>query len=200
MPNDIRQKMRRIAAGLLCNRVLETNCHIREATLQLSAAMTSSGRYVYLNLSHVGFAAKVIALFFTTMTVVALAAEQRQTISSVEPLYRAHRFGSAPNLNPKTTFRVRELDVPNLWSTLGLQLFEAEEIVGGDAFAWRQFLCREGVVHPFVESFGGHGVMSGVVHANALYYSYSWGSGIHRSFVGRLTIQNGILEIGRAHV
>ena len=63
-----------------------------------------------------------------TISSAATAAESRQTTSSVESLYRAHRFSSSPQLNPNTTFKIRELDVPNLWSSLRLQLFEAEDM------------------------------------------------------------------------
>jgi hypothetical protein len=39
-------------------------------------------------------------------------------------------------------------------------------------------------------SFGGYGLMSGLVQGESFYFTYSWGSGIHRSHVGKLQIVN----------
>jgi hypothetical protein len=138
-----------------------------------------------------GFAGNIAVLLLMVVSASVFAAGERETISAIEPLYRAYRFSTQPKLNPDVTFRVKELLVPGLWSALKIQLFVADDKIDGQVLPHDPFLYFKGAIHPFVNALGGHGVMSGVVSGDAFYYSYSWGSGIHRSVVGRLTIKEG---------
>lgn len=119
-----------------------------------------------------------------------LRAAEKFTSASIEPLYRAHRFATAPKLNPDVKFAIDEFEVPGLWAALEVQIFNVHDLIRGQSIPGNPFLCYRGKIHPFVESTGGQGLMSAVVAGPALYYSYSWGSGIHRSHVGRLQIVN----------
>jgi hypothetical protein len=166
--------------------------------------MTVQGK-TSMNASRFGmerdFACKIAVLLLTILfSASVFAAGERETTSAIEPLYRAYRFSTQPDLNPEVTFRVKELRVPGLWAALAIQLFVADDLIDGQVLPRDPFLYFKGAIHPFVNSIGGHGVMSGVVSGDAFYYSYSWGSGIHRSLVGRLTIKEGrpIREESRA--
>jgi hypothetical protein len=54
-------------------------------------------------------------------------------------------------------------------------------------------IYHDGKVASLAPSNGGYGIMSGLVSDGAFYYTYSWGSGIHRSHVARLEIKDGKL-------
>jgi hypothetical protein len=55
-------------------------------------------------------------------------------------------------------------------------------------------LYHRGKISPLGHSFGGFGLMSGVVCKEAFYYTYSFGSGVHRSQIGKLQVVDGQLK------
>jgi hypothetical protein len=120
---------------------------------------------------------------------------EQQTIATIEPLYRAYRFSTQPSLNPETTFVLKEFPIAGLWDALRVLVFAAEDLVRGNRIPRDPVICSHGKIFPFVNSFGGSGLMSAVVMDDALYYSYSWGSGIHRSLVGRLRVVAGKIHL-----
>jgi hypothetical protein len=51
-----------------------------------------------------------------------------------------------------------------------------------------------GKISVLAPAVGGHGLMSGVMHNGEFYYTYSWGSGIHRSHVAKLRLEKGEMK------
>ncbi|MBN1610840.1 MAG: hypothetical protein JW940_29685 [Polyangiaceae bacterium] len=116
-------------------------------------------------------------------------AARRIGIREAAALVAEWAFDENPDLNPTAAFDVLEYDVPDLWETLRVQLFYVDYVsTDGQHFNSALLAYYQGELYPFAATFGGHGLMSGVLQGDAFYYSYSWGSGIHRSVLGRLTI------------
>ncbi|MBN1576580.1 MAG: hypothetical protein JW913_08510 [Chitinispirillaceae bacterium] len=64
-------------------------------------------------------------------------------------------------------------DVPGLWNSLRIHIFHTEyRSSDGTWFRDEKFLYRNGTVQYFVSSFGGWGLMSGVMRGSVLYYTY----------------------------
>jgi hypothetical protein len=105
-------------------------------------------------------------------------------------------YEDQPEMGPGVSFDVVEYQVPDLWETMQLQLFFAEYLSSdeGQRFNEEMFVCYEGELHAFGEALGGYGLMSAVLRGESLYYTYAWGSGIHRSQIGRLAISDGQLD------
>jgi hypothetical protein len=115
------------------------------------------------------------------------------TVKEAEPLVRQWAFWETPALNPATHFKVEETKVDGLWDALKVQLFRARYLVNGQEFREASLTYHNGDLHEFVVTFGGRGLMSGTMLNGAFYYSYSWGSGVHRSHIGKLSLVNGQL-------
>ncbi|MCP4150022.1 MAG: hypothetical protein GY757_19910 [bacterium] len=137
----------------------------------------------------------LIALSILLLPFLAHGAEKMSS-DEVMPLFQDYAFSQNPNLNPNTTFDIREFPVDKLWQNLKLQIFlvrflgpDKESSNGGI------YLYHNKQISPFACSFGGHGLMSGFVLKHSFYYSYSWGSGIHRSVIGMLKVEGGKLDI-----
>ena len=128
---------------------------------------------------------KTLALLGLLLATTSAVAD-RQTSESLTSIYRAYAFIQTPTLNPNTSFAFAEFEIPGLCETLNIQVFRVEYRGGGQVFRDEIFAVVDGRVEPFVTSVGGFGLMSAVVVDGGLYYSYSWGSGLHRSYVGRL--------------
>ena len=56
-------------------------------------------------------------------------------------------------------------------------------------------IYKDGALTTFGNSFGGYGLMSATMDEDMLFYTYSWGSGIHRSHVGALSIMGDQIQI-----
>jgi len=136
---------------------------------------------------------KAAAAFAALLLASPSIAAERQTLASIEPLYRAHVVSLHPSLNPESSFRFEEVSVPGLWDALRVQLFTVDTIVRGQAIPRDPFLSWEGGIQPLARTSTTR-LHSAVVLDDALYYSHSWGSGILRSHVGRLRIVDGKLE------
>jgi hypothetical protein len=122
-------------------------------------------------------------------------AEEAPTTQRVEQLVQKYAFETTSKLNPQTRFRIRPLEVNDLWEQLELQAFNVDFLgPDGTAFNETSILYHEGKVSHLATSFGGYGLMSGLVHNGAFYFTYSWGSGVHRSHVVKLQIADGKLK------
>jgi hypothetical protein len=121
-------------------------------------------------------------------------AEDAPNSEQIQRLVRGFAFASAPSLNTNTEFRIRKLEVKGLWEELKLQVVNVEYLIRGQAFNECAVLFYDGKVTSLAPTIGGHGVMSGVAHQGEFYFTYSWGSGIHRSHVARLQVANGSLK------
>ena len=120
------------------------------------------------------------------------SADRRISIREATALVSEWAFNENPDLNPTASFDVLEYDVPDLWETLRVQLFYADYVsTDGQRFNSGLWAYYQGELYSFGVTVGGHGLMSGVLQGQAFYYSYSWGSGIHRSVLGKLTIGDG---------
>jgi hypothetical protein len=120
------------------------------------------------------------------------SADRRIGIREATALVSEWAFNENPDLNPTASFDVLEYDVPDLWETLRVQLFYADYVsTDGQRFNSGLWAYYQGELYSFGVTVGGHGLMSGVLQGQAFYYSYSWGSGIHRSVLGKLTIGDG---------
>jgi hypothetical protein len=95
-------------------------------------------------------------------------------------------------MNPEVEFSLTEIPVDGLWHALGIQIFTTVGTVRGQSVPRDPIIWCDGRIYPFVNSVGGWGLMSAVVVGDKLYYSYSFGSGIHRSHVGRLVLKDRI--------
>ena len=123
-------------------------------------------------------------------------AESRMTAEALMPLVREHAFSEKPKLNPSIQFKIKEYRVEGLHEALKIQLFLARYMSpDGQQFNERLLLYHDRKLIPFASTVGGFGLMSAVVSEDALYYTYSWGSGQHRSHIGYLSLNGDKIEI-----
>jgi hypothetical protein len=108
-------------------------------------------------------------------------------IDSLEQLVRDYIRIAQPTMDTSFRLAITVHDVPGLWDSLRIHLFHAEYQSSDGTWFWDgEFLYRNGTIRIFVPDFDGWGLMSGVMRGATLYYTYSWGSGIHRCHIGRL--------------
>ena len=112
----------------------------------------------------------------------------------VTQLVRDFAFSSIPQLNPATEFEIRWVPIKGLWQALEVQVFKVRCFVDRQQFNEFDCVIHQGKLTVLGCSIGGYGLMSGVVQSSSLYYTYSWGSGIHRSHIGRLEVVNDELK------
>lgn len=132
-------------------------------------------------------------MFFRTILLTCLLfpfisfASPRLSPDSMSALIKAYSLATNPNLTPDFRLVVTEYEVKDLYDSLGIQVFHADFLSqDGTWFRSGGYLYLNGTVTLFSDSFGGWRLMSGVVVKRTFYYTYSWGSGIHRSHVGCL--------------
>ena len=115
--------------------------------------------------------------------------------SEIAQSVRNFAFSSNTNLNPATEFDIRIEPVRGVWDALRVQLLVVRCLINGQEF--NRFACvlHEEAVKALGESFGGYGLMCGLVQGESFYFTYSFGSGIHRSHVGKLQIVNGEVKL-----
>jgi hypothetical protein len=115
---------------------------------------------------------------------------------NLTPLVREYAFQDQPKLNPKARFKIEEYKVDGLWKNLKTRLFLVRYLSSnGEQFNERLLIYRDQKLTPFACVVGGNGLMSAIMVDNNLYYTYSWGSGIHRSHIGRLSIEGTDIRI-----
>lgn len=108
---------------------------------------------------------------------------------------RGFALSSNPDLNPATQFDIRIEPVRGLWEVMQIQAVDVRYLVNGEEFNRFSGVLYSGSVRALGQSFGGYGLMSGLVQGSSFYFTYSWGSGIHRSHVGKLQVVNGDLQV-----
>lgn len=115
-------------------------------------------------------------------------------LSLQDRVWAAARLES-PELNPDTAFAIEEYPIEGLQEALGLRILQVHFLVDGERFKERVYADHDGQLIPFTTTFGGFGLMSAVVADDTLHYTYSWGSGIHRSHVGEMRVVDGQIQI-----
>jgi hypothetical protein len=127
----------------------------------------------------------ILLALSTALGADAPAKPAKLTIAEAEKLVRAYVFEVQPAMNPEATFPLNEERVEGLSEKFGCQLYKVTDGVWECA----SLLVGHGKVQRLGESFGGSGVMSACLAdldgdgTDELVYSFSWGSGIHRSHV-----------------
>ena len=110
-------------------------------------------------------------------------------------MVRAQIFEDKPTMNRSIETPLIELTTDEVSRRLGVQVFQVTEGVRACA----SYLVFGGRAHLLCGGIGGHGIQSMCVTdldsdgAPELTYTYSWGSGIHRSLVGVVCIDDGRL-------
>lgn len=90
------------------------------------------------------------------------------------------------------TGRLSRITIDRLWEKLRIAVFEVR-VPGQPPDEAAVGFYHDGEIE-WVPDFGGYGFMSGVVIGESFYYTYSWGSGIHRSHIAMIRRVNGKLE------
>lgn len=122
-------------------------------------------------------------------------AEDAPNAEQVQRLVRDFAFAFNPNLNTNTVFQIRKLAVDRLWESMRLQVFDvAYTLKNVEWFNGFVGVYHDGKITSLAPSVGGYGLMSGLIDNGEFYYTYSWGSGIHRSHVAKLRIADGKLK------
>jgi len=110
-------------------------------------------------------------------------------------IVREHAFREQATLNPTTQIKIEEYHVEGLEEAMGIQLLFIRYLSpDGEQFNERMQVYRDGSLVTFGSTFGGFGLMSAAMHEDRLFYTYSWGSGIHRSHVGTISIEGDQLQ------
>lgn len=139
--------------------------------------------------------AKLLSLILALTAALWGRAEDAPRAEQVEHLVRDFALASSPNLNTNTVFQIRKLEVSGLWESMRLEVFDvaytAKDVEWFYGFVG---LCSRGKVSVLAPNLGGYGLMSGLMHNGEFYYTYSWGSGVHRSHVAKLHLVHGELE------
>ncbi len=113
-------------------------------------------------------------------------AESRLSLDAAEGLIRHYITNSQPKMNHEAKFPVRDMTTSSVWDRLQAQVFK----VTAEPANMCTFVIKDKTVYPIGGCFGGWGVMSMAVadldedSSPELYYTHSWGSGIHRSQIG----------------
>lgn len=108
-------------------------------------------------------------------------------------LVKEFAFRDKPKLARDTEFKIEPYPIEGI-RALDLQIVLARYLApDGSEFNSALFVVHAGKLTPFAETLGGSGLMSAVVSGKKLYYTYSWGSGIHRSHLGQLFVTGGKL-------
>ena len=140
-----------------------------------------------------------VFLLFVASAGCATNNELRISPENLAPLVREQAFRDQPELNPATIFKIEEYEVENLRKNLGVQLFLVRYMSAkGEPFNETLMVYHDRKVTPFSRAAGGHGLMSAVMVGDDLYYTFSWGSGIHRSQIGRLSADGAGLTINES--
>jgi hypothetical protein len=116
----------------------------------------------------------------------AILAPVRMSLSEATAAVRKEIFQENPKMNPTAEFPLKELTTADVWKRLQAQVFVVTSGVRED----QAYIVHDERVAPLGAGFGGNGVTSMcVADVNGdgkpkLVFSYSFGSGIHRSEIG----------------
>ena len=125
----------------------------------------------------------------------AARAAEPPTVKELAPLVRAEALKRQPRLDEKTEFRIRPFEVKGLWEEMGIVAFDVQYLSNGSPFNGYVGYFHDGKIDHLAANFGGHGLMSGLVHDKRFVFTFSWGSGMHRSQVRAAVIKDGRLAI-----
>jgi hypothetical protein len=123
------------------------------------------------------------------------AKAQRIAMEKAQTLVGSYIMSTTPAMSP-FHFTLKELGDDEVWNRLSAQIFQ----VTNEFRQYETYLIKDGKVYPLGEAFGGWGVMSfcvanvrdvGIPYSPKLIYSYSFGSGLHRSHVAFWWEQDG---------
>ena len=126
---------------------------------------------------------------------------KRLSVTEGEKLIHGKILAETPDMNPAFRVSLKELTTEEIWKRLGIQIFKAAFFSGKERFRSEYYLIKDRKFIKTGESFGGFGIMSMCVSdlgrdgQPELLYTYSFGSGIHRSRVALYTIHNGTPRI-----
>jgi|GEM_PF-981595 len=121
---------------------------------------------------------------------------ERIGVDRAESLVREWIFANNPDMNPEAAFPLVEITPDEAWERLGAQVFK----VKGGVKMYESFVIYAGQVYPIGIAFGGMGVSDMAVidlDANGqpeLFYTYSFGSGVHQSSAGIFFVENGTAQ------
>ena len=113
--------------------------------------------------------------------------------AELKTLVKNYALRNNPELKSDTRFAIEEYAIDGL-KALDAQIILARYLApDGSQFNEALLIYHDGKLTPFASAHGGHGLMSAVVSGGKLYYTYSFGSGRHRSHLGQLSIVGGKL-------
>ena len=139
--------------------------------------------------------ARLLFLISTLSVAILGRAEDAPNAEQVQRLVRDFAFAFNPDLNTNTVFKIRKLPVDGLWESMRLQVFDvAYTLKDVEWFNGFVGVYHDGKITSLAPSVGGYGLMSGLMSDGDFYYTYSWGSGIHRSHVAKLRVVDGKLK------
>jgi hypothetical protein len=135
-----------------------------------------------------------IASIIVALALSAQAPEQRYDFGLDEGLGRL--TGELAKIHKEVRYSYRAINVPGLEESLQTRIYLVNfETLAGYQVEEKLLALRNGKLQEFGAAFGGHGLMSALVHNGCMYYSFSWGSGLHRSHVGRLKVVGGDIDV-----
>jgi hypothetical protein len=134
------------------------------------------------------FAGFIIAIFISACTPTGSngAPPQRISLTHAENLVRTMIFEQESDMNPTAQFSLKEITTDEIWQRLNVQVFK---VVGDSVYPDESFLIKDERVQRLGIGFGGSGLMSMQVvdldenNEPELIYTYSYGSGLHRSMI-----------------
>ncbi len=109
---------------------------------------------------------------------------QRIPLARAEELVRAMIYEKMPDMDPAAQLPLKEMTTDEIWEQLGVQVFKVTE---GSIYSDNTYLIKDGKVDHIGIETGGYGVTSmqvvkfGESGELELVYTFSWGSGLHRS-------------------
>ncbi len=97
-----------------------------------------------------------------------------------------------PDFRQSTPVVLEEYPVAGLAEQNGARLYLAR-LLGNDGQQFNEllFLYYNKAMTALGSTLGGHGLMSAVLFERRLHYTFSWGSGLHRSHLGRISFSRG---------
>lgn len=108
----------------------------------------------------------------------------------VEALIPEFIFQEWPTLNPEVVFEIEMQQVAGLWEALNVQLFTVYFYHEDVPWRTETLIYHQGKFDVLLSPVGSD-FMSGVVVQGVFYYTYCFGSGIFRSHVGKLSMNQG---------
>lgn len=115
------------------------------------------------------------------------AAAEQPTIESLTPLAQQYMYIHSRY----SSFEVEAVEVEGLWEALEIQILEVRLFgMFNSPVESVYLLYHHGIVEYLPGTTGGLGPLSAVVVDDQLYYSYSWGYGIHRSCLVQLSVKD----------